>query len=253
MRCAVDGCEREKDPKAGYGMCGHHYRCVKRYGATEPIFNARECAYCGVTFTPTHRLNTLCPACKTLSGSPEHKAEYNRLWREAHPQYSARKNDEWRRKNPARMKEYATRYKRENAEKVRANFARWEAQHPDHTAEWVRGHRERARLSVQRRRARRHRAETFVVTERDRRRALARTGGRCFYCQAPIAGTYIAWDHVVPLVAGGRNSVGNLVPCCRRCNAQKGSYLLSEWRYAKLLTVKPKKRRYADNSGSLAA
>lgn len=48
----------------------------------------------------------------------------------------------------------------------------------------------------------------------------------CAYC--PALGTTI--DHVVPLVRGGTNYEGNLVPCCRRCNSSKAAKLLVEWR-----------------------
>lgn len=48
----------------------------------------------------------------------------------------------------------------------------------------------------------------------------------CAYCPAPAATV----DHVVPLVRGGTNAEGNLVPCCRRCNSAKAGLLVIEWR-----------------------
>ena len=38
-------------------------------------------------------------------------------------------------------------------------------------------------------------------------------------------------DHVVPLVRGGSNQIGNLVPACRKCNSSKGSKLIVEWKH----------------------
>ena len=58
-----------------------------------------------------------------------------------------------------------------------------------------------------------------------------RQGKRCAYCPNP-ADTI---DHVVPLVRGGTNHEGNLVPACRACNSSKGGYLLVEWRTGKRL------------------
>lgn len=49
----------------------------------------------------------------------------------------------------------------------------------------------------------------------------------CSYCHERAADTI---DHVVPLIRGGTNFEGNLVPACRSCNASKGSLLLVEWR-----------------------
>lgn len=51
---------------------------------------------------------------------------------------------------------------------------------------------------------------------------------RCAYCEGPCQ----TIDHVIPLVRGGTNFIGNLLPACRSCNHRKGTRLLSEWRYA---------------------
>lgn len=69
------------------------------------------------------------------------------------------------------------------------------------------------------------------VTERDWRRLVSRYDGRCAYCGTATARP--AADHVVPLVRGGRHTIGNLLPVCKRCNSSKGAQLLSEWRYGK--------------------
>ena len=63
----------------------------------------------------------------------------------------------------------------------------------------------------------------------DRKNLLAqwkRQGRRCAYCPS-LADTI---DHVIPLVRGGTNYEGNLVPACRRCNGSKGGRLVVEWR-----------------------
>lgn len=58
-----------------------------------------------------------------------------------------------------------------------------------------------------------------------------RQGKACTYCMRP-ADTI---DHAVPLVRGGTNYEGNLVPCCRSCNGSKSGYLIAEWRTGKRL------------------
>lgn len=58
-------------------------------------------------------------------------------------------------------------------------------------------------------------------------RAQARS---CTYGCGRLASTV---DHVVPLIRGGTNFEGNLVPACRACNASKCARLLTEWRYAR--------------------
>jgi 5-methylcytosine-specific restriction endonuclease McrA len=60
-------------------------------------------------------------------------------------------------------------------------------------------------------RLRRPRGRRWQAT---RRLVFARYGSNCVYCDA-IA-TEI--DHIVPIAAGGDDSVGNLRPACARCN-----------------------------------
>jgi len=49
----------------------------------------------------------------------------------------------------------------------------------------------------------------------------------CAYCPQ-LADTL---DHVLPLVRGGTNYEGNLVPCCRKCNSSKSGKTIIEWRH----------------------
>ena len=82
----------------------------------------------------------------------------------------------------------------------------------------------------------------FVRRERDnrapgltnwqRRELLKRwmaVGMQCAYC-GELASTI---DHVMPLVRGGTNREGNLVPACRSCNSAKGPRTVTEWKYGK--------------------
>jgi 5-methylcytosine-specific restriction endonuclease McrA len=48
----------------------------------------------------------------------------------------------------------------------------------------------------------------------------------CKYCGS---NDKIEIDHIVPLSKGGRHSIGNLAPACRKCNASKGDKFLIEW------------------------
>ncbi len=52
----------------------------------------------------------------------------------------------------------------------------------------------------------------------------------CAYCgdHQDVCGT-LEVEHMVPINRGGKNEDSNIVPACRRCNAQKGEYTLIEW------------------------
>lgn len=53
-------------------------------------------------------------------------------------------------------------------------------------------------------------------------------GRRCAYCAQEIAGQPDP-DHVTPLSRGGHNYIGNILPACRNCNADKRDLPLHEW------------------------
>ena len=50
---------------------------------------------------------------------------------------------------------------------------------------------------------------------------------RCAFCGAQDA--LLDLEHLVPAVEGGANTVGNVVPACRPCNAQKNRRTLAEF------------------------
>lgn len=53
-------------------------------------------------------------------------------------------------------------------------------------------------------------------------------GKRCAYCDVTMTEQPDP-DHVVPISRGGRNDLGNIVPCCHSCNADKCDMTLAEW------------------------
>ena len=57
-------------------------------------------------------------------------------------------------------------------------------------------------------------------------RILQRDGFRCRYCGRPgsVPGVVLHVDHVVPVVAGGTSTEGNLLTACEECNLGKGTW-----------------------------
>ncbi len=49
--------------------------------------------------------------------------------------------------------------------------------------------------------------------------------GKCHYCGRKVAPENLTMDHIVPVARGGRSTRGNVVPCCRDCNRDKGHHL----------------------------
>jgi hypothetical protein len=48
---------------------------------------------------------------------------------------------------------------------------------------------------------------------------------KCGYCDEPAT----SLDHIVPRFKSGPSNRNNLVPACRRCNANKASSCMEEW------------------------
>jgi len=68
-----------------------------------------------------------------------------------------------------------------------------------------------------------------------RARSTRATGGGSWPAAAACASTARTAEPrrpttLSPIVRGGRNTIGNIVPVCRPCNARKGVLLLSEWK-----------------------
>jgi len=77
-------------------------------------------------------------------------------------------------------------------------------------------------------RARASAAPGLIGAQRTKLRAKwVRQSRQCAYC--PSRADTI--DHVLPLVRGGTNWEGNLVPCCRSCNSSKAGKTVIEWRH----------------------
>src|SRR5512140_1797927 len=67
------------------------------------------------------------------------------------------------------------------------------------------------------------------ATANRRERIFRRDRYRCCYCGVPYPASELTLDHVEPRMRGGDRSEGNLVTCCRACNAAKAGE--AAWSY----------------------
>lgn len=52
----------------------------------------------------------------------------------------------------------------------------------------------------------------------------------CPFCgDARVKLADLALDHILPIVRGGTNDIGNLQVMCRWCNEDKGTLTMNEW------------------------
>jgi len=69
----------------------------------------------------------------------------------------------------------------------------------------------------------------------------------CCYCAIELNGLTYTRDHIVPRIKGGKDTKGNLRPCCYECNQEKGGLMLHS--YIQMLNLlqgeeKPGTERY---------
>lgn len=135
--------------------------------------------------------------------------------------------------HPERRRQAAKLYVALHKEERKEYQSAYNAKHADKKSraslEWQRANPEKARLNskrtIHKRRALLHGSQSPGFTSAQWCQMVEHFGGRCAYCGGP--GTTI--DHVVPISAGGRDEIQNVLPACKRCNASKGSRKLETW------------------------
>ena len=69
----------------------------------------------------------------------------------------------------------------------------------------------------------------FPLNTSIRKKVYDKTQGKCWYCGEELTSIWHA-DHVLPRVLGGTNELSNIVPTCPKCNIDKGTLTLEEFR-----------------------
>lgn len=127
---------------------------------------------------------------------------------------------------------YGAKYYQANKEKVlkrsKENYLKnkdaIKIRHREYNKQYLIDFPEMNLAKTQRRRARKYSNGVFTIRKSELTRLY---NSQCLYCNSKRAEHL---DHVIPLVKGGRHSIGNLVPACSECNMSKGSKLLSVWK-----------------------
>lgn len=87
-------------------------------------------------------------------------------------------------------------------------------------------------------------AEPLTLKER-----LARKQGyRCFYCDTKYSLGELTKDHVIPRVAGGKDTEENIVLACRECNTFKGDYVKRNGRLVRFTATREHKKKKTPKS-----
>ncbi len=151
---------------------------------------------------------------------------------------------EWQKSNPAKKTEndrkQAARksaraaidpvFREKRAESVR----RWMKTHPEYIRRYQKEYKERDperrrqqnQCAANKKRALKMGRESNFCWD-DWKFVLSAYKNSCAFCG--VTDAYLDLEHVDALIAGGHNVMGNIVPACRPCNAQKSKRTLAEF------------------------
>lgn len=215
--CVIEGCDK---PAHGGGYCQRHYNNLRNHG--DPLWHTRRrCIVCGQSVPEDSRRLKYCS---------------DECWGKADAAAMLIRTKRYAKAHPARFTKMKSesfgRWRDANLEYDRERKRGWGEKHPGYN--WAASHRPQSRVAKaraqRRRRARIQGNGAYRVTSRDLSRLISRNGGRCAYCRNGFEENGgLQWDHVVPIARGGSDSIGNLLPSCRRCNQSKGALFVTEW------------------------
>lgn len=114
-----------------------------------------------------------------------------------------------RERDPKKRSEIARRSREKNLDKVKARFKRY-----------YQANKEVFFANNRKRRAVQRGAEGSHTTAQIKAMYAAQKGC-CAYCKQKLHGKYHV-DHIVPLVLGGSDDIGNIQILCQPCNSRKG-------------------------------
>ena len=172
------------------------------------------------------------------------KQAYMKDYRERNREYIRKQKNEWmaklREEHPDITRERKRRDYEKHREKRLATCAeyrreypetmeRWRAENVEHVKQtrhdYNQRNPDRSRIDGENRRARIKKnggqlsmEEWFSIVEKH--------DNKCVYCGDRGK---LSMDHVVPIVAGGRHDISNVVPSCMPCNMSKGIRPVDEW------------------------
>jgi hypothetical protein len=130
--------------------------------------------------------------------------------------------------NGDKIRQRSKNYRLQNADELKKWHKEYRRTHKEPIANtkvnWRKANPEKFKAGIDRRRARKANATTYLVSDKDLRRIMQKP---CIYCGSKPEHL----EHIIPLVRGGSHGIGNLASSCAWCNLSKGSKFITEWRY----------------------
>lgn len=177
------------------------------------IVTEKKCTKCGQAGEFRDKRN-VCKACERASArryrdaNPEKSKATLKRYREANKEKRNMQSQKWHDANPEKAKDLDKRWRGANPQKRKAIDMRWRKKHPDKRNAYRHAYVARKRGGGGR------------YTAQEWKDLCERCGNKCLCCGKEKIKLTV--DHVVPLIAGGKNVIENIQPLCRSCNSRKG-------------------------------
>jgi 5-methylcytosine-specific restriction endonuclease McrA len=163
----------------------------------------------------------------------EEEAKAKRAWRKNHPEEARRKDRQYDTANHEKRIERGREYYAKHRQEKSAKSKQWHLEHPGYSKTWWKEHPDRTKeyhkndvpLSPEkqseynsRRRARKLAAKG-KHTASEWKSIKLMYGNKCLACGK--SNVKLTRDHVIPLIKGGEDCIGNIQPLCQSCNSKK--------------------------------
>jgi hypothetical protein len=161
-----------------------------------------------------------CKTCKTAD---------NDNWKARNPDKVKEAHKRWAEANPDKLQEATTRYRNSHKKQCKEATNKWRAKSKDkikqYEQQYRRDHADQINIKNNNRRARLLGAGgTF--TKQEWEQACHEFDDCCAYCKLPKK---LTKHHLIPLIKGGSNWIGNLIPACGSCNSKIGDSIVYPW------------------------
>ena len=144
-------------------------------------------------------------------------------------EYAAKNRDKIRAQQHETYLRHLEANRAKDRERGHERYAKDPKAHNDYMKRWRAANSERARAYVRLAgHRRRSAAGGEIIKVEDWLALLAEHDGRCAYCG--VRPDLIEADHRIPLSRGGKNTIANILPACRRCNRSKWTKTEVEYR-----------------------
>lgn len=161
---------------------------------------------------------------KSYKKHREKRCEESRAWYHSHKEYYSEKRQQWRQNNQERDKEYRVQYDAAHKEEKSVRSKQYEKDHKDER---------NARL-----RLRKAKIDVYdKISQPEYDNLFNSQNGFCAYCGKkmltdgnPYGPNFYNLEHVYPVSRGGKHTLDNLVYSCHKCNMEKGTKTIKEWR-----------------------